>query len=237
MLIAIGKKAYGYYRSLYENENLLPIIQNATPYRCIPFSNWGSRPAIRWDPNQKFSLGELRAIPWVVTWNQIRMMIPGWYATGLAINDMLDDKSLTLAELQKMYKEFDAFRIEIDHCEMALAKSNMHAASLYGELLPPGSLESELFQSMLDEHLRTVYVVNKIKGNNRLLDSNPTIQNRIDERNKYTHLINYMQVKLLRELFEQFKTDPDAKNDKTREVLDLVLRSMKGNGAALQETG
>lgn len=236
-LLKIGDVSFSHYRKLFEAPKLRLIIEKASPYICIQFSNWGSRPANRWDPSANLNLEQLRAIPWVVTWNQIRMMVPGWYGMGLAINEMLNNESITLDELKSMHRDFDAFRIMVDHCEMALAKSNMHAASLYGNLLPENSEERNLFNQIMDEHLQTTTIINKIKNNNRLLDKNPTIQNRIDERNSYTHILNYIQVKLLKDLFSQLENDSQAKDLTTQETLKLCILSMKGIAAALQETG
>ncbi len=236
-LLKIGEISFHHYRRLFEDPSLKEVIEKASPYICIQFSNWGSRPTNRWSTTSSLNLEQLRAIPWVVTWNQIRMMVPGWYATGLAINEMLNSELISLKELQAMYKNCDAFRIMIDHCEMALAKSNMHAGSLYKELLPEDSKGNNLFNQIMEEHLRTTNIVNKIKGTNRLLDTNPTIQNRIDERNSYTHILNYIQVKLLRDLFKQLKTNSDTKDLQTQEILKLCIISMKAIAAALQETG
>jgi len=236
-LLDIGHVSFNHYRKLFENPGLRPIIEQASPFACIQFSNWGSRPANRWDPSSRLDLEQLRAIPWVVTWNQIRLMVPGFYGMGLAINEMIDNQNLSLDTLQDMYRTSDSFRIMIDHCEMALAKSNIHAASQYRNLLPEESKERDLFDEIMEEHLRTSTIVNKIKDSNRLLDGNSTIQKRIDERNSYTHILNYIQVKLLRDLFGQFETDPEAKNAETKETLRLSILSMKAIAAALQETG
>src|SRR5205823_5910665 len=67
------------YRKLLEADGFMTFFREATPIDALEHSSIGSRPARR---TGQASLADLRAIPWVFSWNQARFYVPGWFGVG-----------------------------------------------------------------------------------------------------------------------------------------------------------
>ena len=99
-----------------------------TPINFIAGLNIGSRPSSR---KKTQSLESLRAIPWVFSWSQARIMLPGWYGVGTAFTKWINNNDKNLEILQKMYKEWPFFRSTISNVDMVLSKSDL---SIFSEI-------------------------------------------------------------------------------------------------------
>ncbi len=83
----LSAHAHAVYRGLvYETPGFVDYFRAATPIAEIAGLNIGSRPASRTASNR---IEDLRAIPWVFSWGQCRLMLPGWYGFGAAVDAWL----------------------------------------------------------------------------------------------------------------------------------------------------
>src|SRR5258706_5852753 len=110
----------------------MDYFRAATPFSEIVSLNIGSRPASR-KPSQK--LEDLRAIPWVFSWSQCRIMLPGWYGVGSAIESWLRDHPDQLPVLQAMVNDWPFFRSVLANMSMVLAKTDLAIAARYAALV------------------------------------------------------------------------------------------------------
>lgn len=214
------------YRALLQDEAFPDYFNEATLVGEIGKLNIGSRPARR---GGRTAMEDLRAIPWVFSWMQCRLLIPGWYSTGTALETWLAQHGPEgLAVLERMAREWPFFRATMDNLEMALAKADMGIARLYSSLSSaPGS--AALFQRMAGEYERTRTWTLRLFGETELLAHEVHLSQSIALRNPYVDPLSYLQVLALREL----RREGGAREDLEREV----LLSINGIAQGLRNTG
>ncbi len=151
----------------------------------------GSRPASRTTSTR---IEDLRAIPWVFSWSQARVMLPGWYGFGTAARAVRRDK------LAPLYKGalLAFFRTMLSNMEMVLAKSSLSIARRYSELAADQGLAEIVMQRVEEEWALTREAVLAISGQTELLDFNPRLAASIHSRLPYVDALNHLQVDLMR---------------------------------------
>jgi phosphoenolpyruvate carboxylase len=194
---ALSDAAFAAYRGLvYETEGFERYFWESTVISEIAALNIGSRPASR---KKSTAIEDLRAIPWVFSWSQCRVMLPGWYGFGSAVRDFLtanpDDG---LALLQRMNMEWPFFQTLLSNMDMVLSKTDLAIASRYAELVKDAALRDTIFGRIRAEHQATVGAVLRITGQSELLDANPLLKRSIRNRFPYLDPLNHVQVELLR---------------------------------------
>uniref|UniRef100_UPI00037CD36A phosphoenolpyruvate carboxylase n=1 Tax=Massilia niastensis TaxID=544911 RepID=UPI00037CD36A len=214
------------YRSLvYDTEGFETYFWESTVISEIAALNVGSRPASR---RKSRSIEDLRAIPWVLSWAQCRVMLPGWYGFGSAVQAYLATHPDGLSRLQEMYQEWPFFKTTLSNMDMVLAKSDMAIASRYAELVGDAALRDAIFGRIRGEHALTVTALKQITGQAELQEANPLLQRSIRNRFPYIDPLNHVQVALLRR-FRDGDTDTA-----TREGIHL---SINGIAAGLRNSG
>jgi phosphoenolpyruvate carboxylase len=183
------------YRGLVrETPGFMDYFRAATPFSEIASLNIGSRPASR---KATQGLDELRAIPWVFSWSQCRVMLPGWYGFGAAVSQWLEKKRGALEELREMHRGWPFFRSALSNLDMVLAKTDLGIASRYAELAPAG-LRHAVFPRVEAEWHRTREQLFAITGSSKFLADNPTLARSIRNRFAYLDPLNHIQIALLR---------------------------------------
>ena len=185
------------YRSLvYETPGFEGYFRAATPIAEIAELKIGSRPASR-KASQRIE--DLRAIPWVFSWAQSRVLLPGWYGFGSAVDAWLaQEPKRGLADLRRMVKRWPYFRMLLANLDMVLAKADMAIASRYADLVPDARVRKAIFGRIRGEHERSVQALAAITGQKALLESNPSLARSIRNRTPYLDPLNHLQVELLR---------------------------------------
>ena len=136
---------------------------------------------------------DLRAIPWVFSWAQARVMLPGWFGVGQAFKAFGDD-----GLLKAMLDDWPFFRATVDNLEMVLAKSDMGIAELYAGLIEEESLRDSVFGRIRDEWQETHDRLLAITGQSRLLEVKPILDASIRLRVPYIEPLNILQIELLK---------------------------------------
>ncbi len=223
----LSLRAYQSYRDLvYATPEFITYFREATPINEIPSLNIGSRPSARKNTN---SIADLRAIPWVFSWSQCRLMLPGWYGFGTAIAEYLaetGDKGL--AVLQELYNDWPFFQVTVSNMEMVLAKSDIAIASRYSELVRDQDLARRIFGRIRDEWQRAVDAVLAITGHKELLGDNPMLARSLDNRLPYLDPLNHLQVELLKRM---------RAGDESEELQHAVHLTINGIAAGLRNSG
>lgn len=187
--------SYQAYRQLvFTTPGFSEFFFQATPIKEVSQLNIGSRPASR---KKVTDIDGLRAIPWVFSWSQSRMMFPGWYGVGTAFQRFIEEDPSHLALLQEMYAEWPFFRALLSNVDMVLAKSDMEVASYYSQLVedPEGQA---IFQTLEAEWQRTKDLLLQIEGEEQLLAQNNYLRDSLAMRLPYFNALNYLQVELIR---------------------------------------
>jgi phosphoenolpyruvate carboxylase len=193
---ALSASALAAYRDLvFETPGFEDFFWESTVISEIAELNIGSRPASR---TASRSIERLRAIPWVFSWSQCRLMLPGWYGFGTAAKAWLDARPDGLALLREMLREWPFFASVLSNMEMVLAKTDLAIASRYADLVPDAALRDTIFQRIRSEHDATVGALLRILGSDALLAGNPQLAHSIKYRFPYLDPLNHIQVELLR---------------------------------------
>jgi phosphoenolpyruvate carboxylase len=195
----LSTHAYREYRGLvYEMEDFDRYFREATVIGEIADLNIGSRPASR---TGSARIEDLRAIPWVFSWSQCRLMLPGWYGFGTAVNNWAsahpDDG---MATLQAMYRDWPFFTTMLSNMDMVLAKSDSAIASRYAELVSDPALREAIFGRLRAEWGESVRALLAITEQKTLLEQNPLLARSIRNRFPYIDPLNHIQIELLQRL-------------------------------------
>lgn len=188
---SISREAFRAYRSLvYETEGFKTFFREMTPLLEIAQLKIGSRPASRTKSDR---IEDLRAIPWVFSWAQARVMLPGWYGVGHALRSFEDQ-----ALLREMAQNWPFFKATLDNLEMVLAKSDMAIAQRYTTLVQDAGLAQRIFERIRSGWMETHDCLLGITGQSRLLERNPVLDASIRLRLPYIEPLNLLQVELLK---------------------------------------
>ena len=187
----LSASAFAHYRKLvYGTPGFTTFFRQMTPISEIATLKIGSRPASR---TASDAIEDLRAIPWVFSWAQARVMLPGWYGTGQALHDFAD-KGL----LKAMAGHWSYFQTILANMEMVLAKSDMGIASHYAGLVEDQALAEKLFGTIKDGWSKSRDSLLDTTGQAHLLDAHPALNNSIKLRLPYIEPLNLLQIELMK---------------------------------------
>ncbi|HWV36550.1 MAG TPA: phosphoenolpyruvate carboxylase, partial [Thermomicrobiales bacterium] len=212
------------YRELvYGDPDFLAFFHQATPIDAISQLQLGSRPAKRKASND---IDDLRAIPWVFSWTQSRIILPGWYGLGSALDAAVDE--FGMPAVQEVLERNTFFQVTLSNAEMAINKADMGIAERYVTLVEDLEIRDRIWLRILDEYRRTTRMILAITGQERLHDREPVLQRTIERRNPYVDPLSIIQVELLR----RWRAHPD--DEDALETLHLAVNGIAGG---LRNTG
>ena len=192
----LSEHAFKAYRGLvYETEGFEKYFWESTVIGEIANLNIGSRPASR---KKSTSIEDLRAIPWVFSWAQCRLMLPGWYGFGSAVKAYLAQHPDGMERLRAMHRDWGFFRTLLSNMDMVLAKSNLAIASRYAGLVSDPDLRDAIFSRIRAEWQDCIEVLLAITEQSALLEKNPLLARSIRNRFPYLDPLNHVQVELLK---------------------------------------
>ena len=223
----LSDHAYRAYRALvYETPGFEDYFWQSTVISEIARLNIGSRPASR---KETRDIESLRAIPWVFSWSQCRLMLPGWYGFGAAVAAWREARGEAgLALLREMHREWGFFRALLSNMDMVLAKSDLSIARRYAQLVEDEALREAVFPRLVAEHQATVAALLAITGQEELLEAAPLLKEAVRSRSPYLDPINHLQVELLR------RHRAGATDERIRRTIHL---SINGVAAGLRNSG
>jgi phosphoenolpyruvate carboxylase len=222
----LSASAYRAYRGLvYETDGFERYFWESTVVGEIAALNIGSRPASR---TKSTRIEDLRAIPWVFSWAQCRLMLPGWFGFGAAVQEFLDKHSGGMETLRAMYRDWSFFATALSNMAMVLSKSDIRIASRYAELVSDRESASAIFARIREEWTRTIKFVQAITGQEELLYGNPTLARSIRNRFPYIDPLNHIQIELLRRR---------RAGDEDPRIAEGIHLSINGIAAGLRNSG
>jgi len=188
-------RSYDIYRDLvFGNEHFYDYFFESSPIKAISSFNIGSRPAARKTITE---IGGLRAIPWVFSWSQSRVMFPGWYGVGSSFKEFIDQDPKNIEFLRDMYQNWPFFQSLLSNVDMVLSKSNMNIAFEYAKLCEDEEVQA-IYYTILDEWQLTKDVILAIEGYDELLAENSYLKDSLNYRMPYFNILNYIQLELIK---------------------------------------
>jgi phosphoenolpyruvate carboxylase len=222
----LSEEAFRAYRDLvYETPGFDRYFWSSTVIGEIANLNIGSRPASR---TISMRIEDLRAIPWVFSWAQCRLMLPGWYGFGTAVKAWLARRPDGLSMLQEMYREWPFFQTLLSNMDMVLAKSDIAIASRYAELVEDSELREAIFPRLRAEWAASIEMLLAITGQRALLEQNPLLARSIRNRFPYLDPLNHVQIELLKR---------HRAGDADERVVQGIHLTINGIAAGLRNSG
>jgi phosphoenolpyruvate carboxylase len=228
LMDSIAKTGRTTYRALiYETPDFLTFFTQATPVDVLGQLTVASRPVSRGNGG---SIDDLRAIPWVFSWTQVRCNLPGWYGLGTALAQAAGADGSGADRLREMYERWPFFRSLLDNAQISLATATLPVMRLYADLVQDQSLRAAIMARIEAEYELTCTWVLSASGRSQLLEAAPVLRRSIALRNPYVDPIHCVQVELLRGWRADGSHDDDPR-------LAVLLQTVNGIAAGLQNTG
>jgi phosphoenolpyruvate carboxylase len=223
----LSTHAYRAYRNLvYETTGFERYFWESTVIGEIAKLNIGSRPASR---KSSTRIEDLRAIPWVFSWAQCRLMLPGWFGFGAAVKAWLAARPNDgMALLKAMYREWPLFEDLLSNMDMVLAKSDIGIASRYKNLVEDAGLREAIFSRLRAEWDSSRAALLSILDQRTLLERNPTLARTIRDRFPYIDPLNHVQLELLKRY---------RAGDTDERVVQGIHLTINGIAAGLRNSG
>ncbi|WP_233712843.1 MULTISPECIES: phosphoenolpyruvate carboxylase [unclassified Helicobacter] len=219
----ISSISYKTYRDLvYETDGFMDYFKAATPISFIQQLNLGSRPSKRKDTMR---VEDLRAIPWVFAWTQNRAIIPAWYGLGSGL------KAIDMTTLKECYAQSEFFAATISNISQAFLKVDLSIASQYNAFVKDKNLRDTIWGKILEEHKKTLQALIQIRGEESLLDSEPTLQKSILLRNTSVMTLNLLQIELIK------KYQDAGYEAKRARIMEQIHSTIIGIAQGLRNTG
>ncbi|GAB4386054.1 MAG: phosphoenolpyruvate carboxylase [Phycisphaerales bacterium] len=220
LMARLANRSMQAYRALIGADDFWVWFVRHSPVLHIGGLPMASRPVSR--TGGELTFDNLRAIPWVFAWTQMRYTVPGWYGIGTALHDALTHDDSALDTCRELYRRDGIFSALIDNAQQEMARARLTIARWY----TIDSIERHL--QIEREFAAARDAVLAITGQNSLLDNNPVIRDLIADRNPDTDLLNLIQIALL----ERHRRNPD--DEKVRDAIQLSVNAL---AAAMQSTG
>lgn len=217
---ALAEEGHKAYTTLKEHPHFTDYLLHASPLRFYAETNIGSRPAKRGTTN-KLALKDLRAIPFVGAWSQLKQNVTGYYGVGLAMEKIANEGRWN--EVKQLYQSSLFFKTLIDNCEMAMKKCFFPLTSFLSNHPTYG----EIWTMMYEEYERTKRYIALLTGNSELMANYPVDQLSIQMREKIVlPLLTIQQYAItrVRELEEQLISNSPIKTSYEK----LVMRCSFG---------
>jgi phosphoenolpyruvate carboxylase len=214
------------YRDLvYGDPDFVDGFMAITPVDQIAQLQLGSRPARR---GSAAGIADLRAIPWVFSWTQSRVILPAWYGLGTALKQARETHGTEM--IQEMQTEWPFFAALLSNAEMACAKADFGIARQYFDLWDKVEPRERLWDAINTEFELTVAEIIGVRGEGKLLDAEPVLQASIARRNPFVDPLSYVQIELIRKVREGGDQSTDAQRR-------LSLLTVNGIAGGLRNTG
>ncbi|MEJ2544092.1 MAG: phosphoenolpyruvate carboxylase [Calditrichaceae bacterium] len=206
--------SYKKYQELKNHKMFIPYLENKSTLKYYGQANIGSRPDKRGNKS-KLVLKDLRAIPFVGSWSQLKQNVPGYFGMGTAIKNLMEENKLK--NMQRIFKEVPFFKALILNSMMSLSKC-------YFELtryIAKDNDYKEFWNILNDEYQLTKEMVLKISGYKDLMEEEKVTKHSIAIREKIVLPLLTIQQYALQ------KIEQDVSNKPVYEK--IVRRSLYGN--------
>ena len=217
--------SFKYYRELITHPDFIDYFLQTSPIQEIATLNLGSRPASR---KTLARIQDLRAIPWVFSWMQNRLMLPAWYGFGSAVETLCEGNSDTLAALREHAQSNPFFQAMLSNMEQVMAKTDITLAENYAGLSESPDKAKVIFGMIKEEYQRSRKALLDLLQTEELLRDNRSLARSLALRIPYLNALNGLQVAMLKRL----RKEPDNPH-----ALLMVHLTINGVAQGLRNTG
>jgi phosphoenolpyruvate carboxylase len=187
------RSAHAYRELVYGDPDFAGFFHAVTPVDEISRLRLGSRPAKR---KQSDRIEDFRAIPWVFSWTQARIVLPAWYGLGTALREARETSGADV--LREMDADWPFFAALLSNAEMALAKADLEIARRYAALCTDDAVRERIWSQVEDEYALTCSELLAVTGERELLEREPVLKRSIARRNPSVDPLSFIQLEMLR---------------------------------------
>jgi phosphoenolpyruvate carboxylase len=205
---ALANESHTSYVALKNHPYFLEYLAHASPLRFYGQTNIGSRPSKRGNSN-KLTLNDLRAIPYVGSWSQLKQNVTGYYGVGTALQKM--EEAGRWEEVKHLYKRSLFFKTLMDNCEMTMKKSFFPLTAFLSSHPKYG----EIWNMIYEEYELTKKYILRMSGESDLMADYPVDQLSIQMRERIVlPLVTIQQygITKMREFEEKLIQSPHQAN-------------------------
>ncbi len=228
LVAALAESSREKYQSLLRKEGFIEFYRGATPIDALEQSRIGSRPSRRTGAQ---TLDDLRAIPWVFSWNQSRFYLPGWFGVGTALEELQSGDPKAFKRLQKDWKNWPFLRYLLYNVETSLASASPELMSDYGALVTKAAVRKSFLDEILGEYERTRTQLSALLGGD-VETRRPRFIKTLEARDWGLRRLHAEQIRLLK-AWRATSGNPK----KSQELLTDLLQSVNAIASGLRTTG
>ena len=217
------------YRNLIEAEGFITFYDQATPIDALEASRIGSRPKRR---SGQRSLADLRAIPWVFSWNQCRYYLPGWFGVGTALESLEKKHPDLFKALSKNLRNYPFLYYVLSNVETNIASADLEIMESYSTLVSDKKIREKIFKIISTDFKKTQRQLRKVFGGT-LEERRPRMGKTLQLRARALAVLHEEQIKTMA-AWRKNRTDNPAKAE---ELLPRVLLSINAIASGLRTTG
>jgi phosphoenolpyruvate carboxylase len=217
------------YSKLINAEGFMTFYSQATPIDALEISSIGSRPSRR---TGQRTLADLRAIPWVFSWNQSRYYLPGWYGVGSALEALAAWKPEAISELRAQLKKSPLIYFVLTNVETNIASADKEIMRLYAALVKEPAARESILNLIITEFEKTHRMMSEVFGGS-LEARRPRMLKTLNLRANALRVLHEQQIQLL----SQYRAAKDAGSTETKKLLPKVLLSINAIASGLRTTG
>lgn len=225
----LAQKSYEHYRSLIETPGFINFYSNVTCIDVLERSKIGSRPARRTGTR---TLNDLRAIPWVFSWNLSRIAITGWFGLGEALKQLKEEKPEAFNQLKRWINDWAFFKFLMIQTESNLILSNVEIMELYANL-DTNVEERELFMSkILADFENGFRMVEELFGEPASVRRDGQYDNLMwrEDKLKVLHNLHFKYLKQWRSIAEEDSLDKEKLLTKLLSLINSLSSGLKKTG-------
>jgi len=210
----LAQLSFEKYTALKNHKMFIPYLENKSTLKYYGKTNIGSRPDKRGDKEQ-LNLEDLRAIPFVGSWNQLKQNVPGYYGVGTALQALIAEGKTD--QLKQLFHGVPFFKALILNSMMALSKCYFELTSYIAE----DDAYHDFWNMLLDEYRLSKEMVLMISGYRTLMEEEPVSKKSIEIRERIVLPLLAIQQYALQKIERKSKHQPIYEK--------IVERSLYGN--------
>jgi phosphoenolpyruvate carboxylase len=217
------------YQELINRSGFIDFYRQATPIDVLECSRIGSRPAQRTGAK---TLKDLRAIPWVFSWNQSRFNLTAWYGVGFALSELKKKYPIQYNELKQLANTWPFLRYTLIHIETNLLNADLQLMKQYAALVKEDIIRKDFLKLIIDEYTlareQIIDFLGEEAGNRRY-----SLLANIKRRHKALLKLHHLYINLL----NQWRQLPEGQKDRDQNLLDQLLMITTALSSGLKSTG
>jgi phosphoenolpyruvate carboxylase len=227
VLERLSRSSQQAYRRLLDAEGFLTFYRQATPIDALEHSRIGSRPSRR---TGKPSLADLRAIPWVFSWNQARFYVPGWFGAGSGLKELTE---VELGEIKEQLRTWPFLYYVLTNIESSIASTDLELMQAYATLVEDNALRERFMKIIVDEWNLTREILEKLRGA-ALADRRPRMLRTLQLRAEALRVLHLQEIHLLKKWRACRAAGDETAAEK---MLPDLLLSINAIASGLRTTG